>query len=118
MTLEEIRQAIRDRKHELQSELTRLDGALDALGGEASPASPVSPAPWGYKPDGTPRRRPAPPPEALAKSIATRRAKAKKQRRDAQPPREEVRLKILSSTKPTPAELKDRKVAHVTEEPA
>jgi hypothetical protein len=25
---------------------------------------------------------------------------------------------ILSSTKPTPAELKDRKVAHVTEEPA
>jgi hypothetical protein len=115
MTLEQIRQAIQDRKHELQSELTRLDRALDALGGEVSPAPP---APWGYKTDGTPRRRPGPGPEALAKSIATRRAKAKKQRRDAQPPREEVRLKILSSTRPTPTELKDRKVAHVTEEPA
>jgi hypothetical protein len=117
MTLEQIRQAIQDRKHELQSELTRLDRALDALGGEASPAPP---APWGYKADGTPRRRPGPGPEALAKSIATRRSKAAERKEIARRDRHlnEVTLRVLSSTKPTPAELKDRKVAHVTEEPA
>lgn len=45
------------------------------LAGALPGGSVRSPAPYGYKEDGSPRRRPAPSAEVLAKSAATRRAK-------------------------------------------
>jgi hypothetical protein len=71
-------------------------------------------APYGYKADGTPRRRPAPSPETQAKIAAIRKAR----RQPEAPAAETVTLRVLSSTKPTPKELEDREVVHVTEAPA
>jgi hypothetical protein len=76
------------------------------------------PAPYGYKADGSPRKRPALTAEAQARSASTRRRKrAEKAARTTEQP-EEIRLGgIISSTKPTKAELRDREVVHATEEP-
>jgi hypothetical protein len=65
----------------------------------------VEAAPYGYKADGTPyKRRPY-----------------KKRRKRAMPELDahrETKLKVLSSTHPTPTELRDRELVHTTEQPA
>ena len=79
-----------------------------------------TPAPYGYKADGTPRKRPAPTRETQTRAHA---AKAQRRAENARAGgqtkrRRETRLRVLSSTAPTEAELKDREIKHVTAEPA
>ncbi len=103
-----------------------LEAAADALiGAEPPPEKPTGaraeqeaaerhgdPAPYGYKADGTPRKRPAPSKENLAKAQAARWHRKSIEQR----PRRETRLRVLSQTAPTERELEDREVAHVTAE--
>lgn len=88
----EIRAAIEARMQELRplvEEHDRLEKAEAALeramaklngGRRAVPSSPSAeadvPAPYGYKADGTPRKRPAPSYEDMQRRWATRRANA------------------------------------------
>ena len=68
----------------VDAELGGVRAAIEALSGKTLAKSrsksnggvkAKGPAPYGYKADGSPRKRPAPSPEAMAASIATRRAK-------------------------------------------
>lgn len=52
-------------------------------------------APYGYKADGTPRKRPAPSPQQLANALAARKAKAK--------PKAKARAKARARAKPAVA---------------
>jgi outer membrane murein-binding lipoprotein Lpp len=56
--------------------MTTLKRAEEAAEMPTEPVVAPVEAPYGYKPDGSPRKRPAPSADALQKSIATRRAKA------------------------------------------
>ena len=121
----------RDRAQELREQITALQDEVDRLLRAAEVLDPgmTSPeelsaeaeavyAPWGFKKDGSPRRRPVPRPETQAKAAATRRAKAEALAARAEAVSEELRLNVLSSTRPSQRELQDREVVHVTQEPA
>lgn len=71
-------------------------------------------APFGYKADGTPRKRPVPSAETMAKVHASRARNARE--KGARKPQEQ-RLKVISSTHPTERELEGREVVHTTEAP-
>jgi hypothetical protein len=134
---------LRERVEQLESAAAILEGAVAPQQEEARPAAPVrrrrhpvaaeapyglkadgtprkrpgrprrveQEAPFGYKADGTPRKRPAPSADAQARSAATRRAKSNGKSGG-------VELRVLSSTHPTPEELKDRELVHTTESAA
>jgi hypothetical protein len=124
-----IRQSIKQRLTELEPLLAEFEALkrADALLSEVAEAHPITAAPapqddehapYGYKADGTPRKRPALSAEGQAKAKATRERKRKEREDAARPKRVEVRLAgLASSLHPTEQELADREVAWTTEEP-
>ena len=134
MTAEKILDSIRTRREtlaplvaeyvelvEADRKLTEIFGKLHLPAGRRLRAVPeaqaVPEAPYGYKADGTPRKRRPPSPEALARSIATRRAQATERHAKVRAAKG-VRLNVQTVTGPTEREMADRAVAHVTAEPA
>jgi hypothetical protein len=135
-----IRQSIKDRLEELRPVLAEVEALerAEAVLAEFAPAEDPTPdmealtaeseahyAPWGYKADGvTPYKRKPPTPDEVARRVATRKANSARRAieetiaAEAAGSRQELRLNVTSSLHPTEQELRDRRVAHVTAEPA
>jgi hypothetical protein len=132
MTADRIAASMRAEATRLRERADQLDQAAAMLESHAPANGSSADAPYGYKADGTPRKRrpkskygykadgtprlrPAPSARAMAKSIATRRRKGR-------PPMSELdvarRMRVISSTHLTPGELEGRELVHTTEAPA
>jgi len=132
-TAEQIAADLRARATVLEEQAKELRSIANALQGRKTPGRKPKPkpktrrksvrlvepegpdpAPFGLKADGTPYKRKPRSAEASAKAVTTRRRRAAAA---VKQPRREMRLRVLSSTRPTKRELADREVVHVTEQP-
>lgn len=125
MNAYQIQRLVEKRLAQLQpaiEEYEQLTRVAEALSAVKSPD-----APFGYKADGTPRKRPAPTARTQAKVRATRKAKKdnnimplvqQPRRKRATKKSEQLKLNVQTVTGPTEREMKDREVAHVTSGPA
>ena len=116
MTADQIAASCRDYAKALRAEADALERAADLLAPHSWKVAAQFYAPWGFKKDGTPRKRPPIAPEVLAKGHATRRRQKAERRaaRDAGAQREELRLNVLSSTHPTARELQNHPLVYAS----